>query len=87
MDYIFYLIQLLLAVVILSGIKMLSFLEKKGYKKTPLYYANPLLFIEYGKLTKAEDGKYGIWLKLFILSFCVYILLMVVHSIIEVFMS
>ncbi len=59
---------LLLAIAVISGFAMLSYLKDKGIAKSRIVALNPLILTEYVRITRQEKGKIGSWFWLFITS-------------------
>lgn len=83
MNLLLMLLYVLIGISIFSGVKMLRFLELRGYDKTPLYKANPTLFLVYAKITKNENGHIGIYFTLFCVSIFFAAFLMIFQAFIE----
>lgn len=75
--------MIMLGIAVYSGCAMLNFLYRRGVEKSRLYTANPLFFLKYLEITKAETGKYGIWFKICVISFILTILIAMPATIIR----
>lgn len=56
------------AMIIFSGFRMLNYLHFQKKEKSAIYSFNPLVIFDYAALTKKENGKIGIWFKIFVVS-------------------
>ena len=68
-----------LVIAVLSAFAMLEYLKKKGIVSSRIANINPLILLEYPRLTKLSDGRIGVWFWVFVCS----ILLLFVSGIIE----
>jgi len=72
-----------LVFTLFSAFRMLTYLKKRGKEKSSLYSFNALFFIDYMKDTKKETGRYGIWIKLCLISFILTIITGILFDVLD----
>lgn len=68
LDIIRYVNLIGLCLIVFSCFRMLHYLCQKGFEKSSLYSLNVFFLTKYIKLTRAENGKVGVWFKVFLIA-------------------